>query len=317
MLCGERRRPWRFEARWIRREECEGIIREGWQEHQGADIFERIACGVEGCQLGLSQMIKSAGPSPGKKIRELRERLATLEDGVLTPEKKDEMAGLKVELEHLYMDEEIYWRQRCKNQWAKEDDRSTRFFHAKATKRRKNNTISGLENPDGEWRDTVAEVEKIILDYFGDLFTSTNPSLEFIDDNLANVSPRVTLAMNQQLAMHYSPSEVTSAHSQMSPLKSPGPDGLPPIFFQKYWNILGSDITSCVLNFLNNKCLPRMLYFTFIVLIPKVNSPRKISEFKPISLCNVVYKIGSKMIANRLKPFMNDIISPFPISFCP
>lgn len=63
--------------------------------------------------------------------------------------------------------------------------------------------------------------------------------------------------------------------------------------------------------------MPRLLNFTFIVLILKVSSPRKITEFRPISLCNVVYKIGSKMLANRIKPFLNDVISPTQSAFVP
>lgn len=116
--------------------------------------------------------------------------------------------------------------------------------------------------------------------------------------------------MNHLLTTPYTMAEVTHALSHMSPLKSPGRDGFPAVFFHKYWHILGATVSSCILDFLNLNQLPRLLNFTFIVLIPKVSNPKKITEFRPISLCNVVYKIGSKMIANRLKPFLKDIISP-------
>lgn len=66
---------------------------------------------------------------------------------------------------------------------------------------------------------------------------------------------------------------------------------------------------SCVSSFLNNRHLPRILKYTFVVLIPRIASPKRITEFFPISLCNVVYKIGSKMIANCMKPFLDNIIS--------
>lgn len=111
--------------------------------------------------------------------------------------------------------------------------------------------------------------------------------------------------------------EGTHALSHMSPLKSSGPDGFPTVFFHKYWHILGANVASCILDFLNYNHLPRLLNFTFNVLIPKVSRPTKITEFRPISLCNVVYKIGSKMIANRLKPFLNGIIFPTQSAFIP
>lgn len=93
----------------------------------------------------------------------------------------------------------------------------------------------------------------------------------------------------------------------MSPLKSPGPDGFPILFFKKYWHILGYDIISCVLKFLNEGTFPVKLNFTFIVLISKISKPERMVDFRPISLCNVIYKLGSKTIANRLKPFLKPV----------
>lgn len=132
------------------------------------------------------------------------------------------------------------------------------------------------------------------------------------------MSPRVTLDMNQTLTTTpYIPGEVTTALFQMAPLKSPGPDGFPAIFFKKDWNILGTDIISCILDFLNGRRLPNRLNFTFIVLIPKVCNHKRMTDCGYVSLCNVIYKIGSKMIANRLKLFLDDIISPTQSAFVP
>lgn len=63
--------------------------------------------------------------------------------------------------------------------------------------------------------------------------------------------------------------------------------------------------------------MPPKLNFTFIVLIPKISKPKKITDFRPISLCNVIYKIGSKIIANRIKPFLDKVIFPTQPAFVP
>ena len=87
----------------------------------------------------------------------------------------------------------------------------------------------------------------------------------------------------------------------MHSIKALGPNGMSPIFYQQYWDIVGPDMVNCVLGALNSGVLPYTLNETFICLIPKVASPQKIIEFRPISLCNVVYKIISKVLANRLE----------------
>ena len=119
----------------------------------------------------------------------------------------------------------------------------------------------------------------------------------------------VTADMNRDLICSFSRDEVEAALKSMEPLSAPGPDGMPPTFFQSYWSIVGDDVSSAVLNYLNNCFLPAAINHTFITLVPKVKSPEKISEFRPISLCNVIYKLVSKVLANRLQGVLPSIIS--------
>ena len=72
---------------------------------------------------------------------------------------------------------------------------------------------------------------------------------------------------------------------------------------------MGEDVIGAVLSILNSGYLLQKINFTQIVLIPKVPNPRKMTDFRPISLCNVVYKIISKVLANWLKGHLNMIIS--------
>lgn len=94
----------------------------------------------------------------------------------------------------------------------------------------------------------------------------------------------------------------------MHPLKAPGPNGLPALFYQKYWDIVGRDVTSVALEVLNNGKSPEDINKTFLVLIPKCKNPTTPKDFRPISLCNVLVKIVTKAIANRLKRVLPKII---------
>ena len=103
----------------------------------------------------------------------------------------------------------------------------------------------------------------------------------------------------------------------MGPTKAPGPDGMNALFYKKFWHVVGKDVVTAVLDFLNDGILLPALNHIDIVLIPKVKISEKMSDFRPISLCNVIYKIISNVLANRLKQVLPDIISPTKSAFVP
>ena len=103
----------------------------------------------------------------------------------------------------------------------------------------------------------------------------------------------------------------------MADLKALGPDGFHAIFFKKCWKVVGDKIYGMVADAFITGTFPENFNETHIVLIPKTENPQTIQEFWPISLCNMVYKILSKVIVNRLKPFLPNLISPNQVSFVP
>lgn len=80
-------------------------------------------------------------------------------------------------------------------------------------------------------------------------------------------------------------------------------------FYQKYWSTFGKEVCQAVLGFLNSSVLNVALNSTNIALIPKMKSTSRVTEFQPISLCNVMYKLISKVLVNRLKKILPAIIS--------
>lgn len=107
--------------------------------------------------------------------------------------------------------------------------------------------------------------------------------------------------MNSSLTKQFTREEVKLALKQMVPLKSLGLDGFNPVFYQTYWHIVGDEVTLMALKFLNEGIFDNCINFTYITLIPKVKCPTKAFDFRPISLCNIIYNLASKVLANRLK----------------
>jgi hypothetical protein len=123
--------------------------------------------------------------------------------------------------------------------------------------------------------------------------------------------------MNETLLSEYTEEEVLSALNDIGDLKAPRPDGMPAIFFKKLWDAVGTKVQSKVLAFLNGGAMPKGWNYTTIVLIPKVKQPSQLKDLRPISLCNVLYKIISKVLANRMKGFLDEIISLNQSAFVP
>ena len=115
--------------------------------------------------------------------------------------------------------------------------------------------------------------------------------------------------MNSNLTREYTADEVEFALKQMKPLTAPDPNCMSPIFFKSCWKFIGQDIIDASLAILNSGNMSASLNHTYIALIPKTKSPEKATDFRPISLCNVLYKIVSKTIANCLKKIMPKLVS--------
>ena len=171
---------------------------------------------------------------------------------------------------------------------------------------RKNN-IDDIRNSLGHWTTDSKEVADCLINHCLILLSSTGNSQP---EETINIIPcLVTSGMNEQLNYEFMAWEVQVAFKQMTLLKAPGSDDMPPLFYQNYWNLVGMDVTQFVLSFLNSASLPQHLNHTFITLILKVNKPELVFEFRPISLCNVLYKIFSKVLANKLKRILPKIIT--------
>lgn len=119
----------------------------------------------------------------------------------------------------------------------------------------------------------------------------------------------------ESLSKPFSSAEVIEALKRIKGRKAPSPDGLQAYFLQKYWNILGTDVTNMVLGILNNREHINAFNDTNIALIPRVKFPTSVKDFRLIGLCNVIYKLVSKVIVNWLKPLLPSVVHDIQSAF--
>lgn len=123
--------------------------------------------------------------------------------------------------------------------------------------------------------------------------------------------------MNDRLCASISNDEIERALFMMHPNKSRGPDGFTAGFYIRYWHLLKEVVCNAVRTFLEGGDMPEVVNSTVLVLIPKIKNPQDLTQYRPISLCNVLYKLASKVLALRLRPVLDVIIAEEQSAFVP
>ena len=302
----KRQRLFKFEAMWIKDEECEAVVKEAWEKGRILGDQNQFGRCMDECRSSLQSWNRTNFGHVDRKIASLSKKLQCLECLPRGKANMEEIHDTKGELNRMLSAKEEMWKQRLRNCWLKSRDSNTSFFHEKASKRHQRNTITRLLDSNGNWQDKEDIMGHILVEYFQELFTSSNPTVS--EELLDAVHPKVTNRMNEVLLQDFRIAKVEKALKQMHPLKAPGPDGMPPLFFQHYWPTVNSIVIQTVIDFLNHCVTPPKFHETHIVLIPKTKNPSRVTDYRPISLCNVAYKLASKVVANQMRVVLKDIV---------
>jgi hypothetical protein len=189
--------------------------------------------------------------------------------------------------------------------WLKEGDKNTNIFHRVANSHRKFNRVDSLII-NGIISKNPVEIKEHLVHFYKNLYLE-NCSWRHRMEGLSFLS--IDADESIWLERAFEEKEVWDVIRDLNGDKAPGLDRFTAAFFQKYWDFLKTDIMDIFAKFHTRGKFEKSLNATFVSLIPKKTGAMDVKDFRPISLVGGIYKIISKVLANRFKFVVDKIIS--------
>lgn len=178
-----------------------------------------------------------------------------------------------------------------------------------------------LQLEDQSWTVDSRRIRGAFAKHFKSIYCQQDDSLNEwppeILQSLQTTLPRVQPEFFSALEQMPTSEEISKVVFNLGPDRAPGPDGINARFIQTYWDLLKPRVEQEVYRFFRTKEMPRELAKANMVLIPKCDAPTKVTDYRSISVCNVIYKVISKILANRLKPIIPSLVHANQVAFTP
>ncbi|KAL0299932.1 UNVERIFIED_CONTAM: hypothetical protein Sangu_2461300 [Sesamum angustifolium] len=210
---------------------------------------------------------------------------------------RDSLGDLRKKATFLAEAERHFYYQKAKIHLLKQGDRNTKFFHDMVKRNATRNSILAITKADSSIITSALDFAQEFVDFYTSLLGTEDLTLP-IDDGIFHWGPSLTLELASNLCRAVTPAEVKTAVFQISDNKAPGPDGYISCFFKKAWNIVGDLVWRAVMDFFRSGRMLRQLNHTIIALVPKSEHSPSVAYYRPISCCNVIYKVITKIIAD-------------------
>lgn len=230
---------------------------------------------------------------------------ASLDDSLFYEEHKIKVAALEAKRSFLLHQLEESWRQKSKAIWLKAGDNNTCFFHKYANQRRLRNSIWDLQDSHQEVISGSVALKKTAIEHFNKIYSTDSAiSIESQLDTIKHFPRYFSEEDYVEVGKLVTKEEVHLELNLFAADKSLGPDGWTVELFRHFFDLMGEEITATVNQSRLKGFISETLNSTYLTLIPKKDKPASFNDFRPISLCNLLYKIISKTIVERIKPFL-------------
>ncbi|KAL2893859.1 LINE-1 retrotransposable element ORF2 protein [Bienertia sinuspersici] len=202
-----------------------------------------------------------------------------------------------------------FLQQKAKCQWIREGDSNTSLFHKSIKQRRLQNTIYAIKDCNGVLQDNPSSIAGAFLEYYQNLLGVKEEGRQRVQQEVVGLGPVIQNDQKPGLISIPTHEEIRKTMHSIKGDKAPGPDGFGSYFYQDNWDLVGGEVCEAVVSFFRTGKLLREVNTTFLSLIPKINCPGDVTEFRPIACCNTIYKCITKIICNRLKIVLPNLIA--------
>ena len=300
----------KFENMWLKHEGFVERVQQWWNSYtfSGTPSYV-LACKLKALKWDLKRWNREEFGDLSSNKSRLQADLLGLDvkegsDG-LTPDEKLQRETIKAELIRLAHLAETSWRQKSRVLWLKEGDNNTKFFHGMANSHRRSNYIEKLEE-EGVVYDEDQAIKDHVVQFYQSLYHENEEWRPKVDG--LPLDP-IRAGDQEWLERKFDKEEVVQVLHSVQGDKAPGPDGFTMGFFQKCWRVVEVDVMSVFEEFHEYCVFEKSLNATFLALIPKKRNASHIRDFRPISLIGCIYKLLAKVLTNRLKTVLENIIS--------
>ena len=312
----ERRGFFSYDSRLTHKEGFKETVLQRWHGCNGLNGDDiRLPRKLLHCRQTISRWKKRNRMNAEDRMKMIRHNLdRAISTGNSTPDERQQM---RRDLHQAYVDEEIFWKTKSRSQWLNGGDRNTQYFHSTTQMRRVRNRILFINDEDGDICRGHQNIAKAATNYFETLYTSSPTSSTRMANVFQGFQGKITDDINTELTRPVTEQEIKDSVFAVAPSKAPGPDGFTAEFYQQFWPDIKQTIIDEVTRFFDRNELDESHNHTNLCLISKVGVPTSMSDFRPIALCNVSYKIISKILVNRLKNHLGGAISENQAAFVP
>ena len=207
----------------------------------------------------------------------------------------------------ILLQEEEYWALKSRLNAATYGDQNTSYFHVSIVVGRNQNKIRCIKDGKGDWIGDEEGVKNHIHSGYESLYT-IGLDIALLCSSISQFSCCFfTKEDRAWIGRAVNEEDVRDGLWALKPFKAPRLDGLHARFFQQFWSNVGRSVCSMVISTVSSGVIPEYLNETLVTLIPKCQYPESLNNYRPISFCNTVYKIVSKIIVGRIRPLISKL----------